>query len=303
MTESRAIPGSAAGHHHDRVQTADQLDLVCQSWVCPSPRGVIVIVHGLAEHSGRYHETAEYFCANNWSVFACDLRAHGHSPNPPKAGRVHVRRFTDYFMDVDAVTEWARNRHPELPLFLLGHSMGGLISISHALEKPRGLAGVVISSPALGTHPEFKPPLMLKILVGILSRIAPRVLVDSELDTQAISRDPEVVKAYLDDPLVSQKISVRWYSELLKTMKKVNRNAGTLQVPMLLMQSGSDCLVDPEAPGRWARAAPAEKVELVVWDGLYHEMFNEPEKDLVRRRVLEWLDKRTAPQPATVAGS
>jgi alpha-beta hydrolase superfamily lysophospholipase len=280
----------AAGHHHGRVRTADQLDLVCQSWISPAPRGVIVVVHGLAEHSGRYHDTAEFFCANNWSVYACDLRAHGHSPNPPKAGRVHVRRFSDYFLDVDAVVQQAQKQHPDLPLFILGHSMGGLISISYALEKPDGLAGVIISSPALGTHPDFSPPLLLRILVGILSRIAPRVLVDSELDTEAISRDPAVVKAYLDDPLVSQKISARWYSELLKTMKKAHRNAGRLQVPMLLMQSGADRLVDPAAPALWGHSAPAGLVDLVVWDGLYHEMFNEPEKDLVRNKVIAWLE-------------
>jgi alpha-beta hydrolase superfamily lysophospholipase len=282
------------GHHQGRVRTADQLELVWRSWIPVMPKGIVVIIHGLAEHGGRYQETAEFLCANDWGVYACDLRAHGLSPDPPKAGRVHVQRFTDYFMDVDALTGLARNEHPGLPLFILGHSMGGLISISYSLEKPEGLAGAIISSPALGTHPEFKPPVLLKILVSILSRIAPRVLVDSELDTQAISRDPRVVKAYLDDPLISQKISARWYAELLRTIKKANRNAGTLRVPMLLMQSGSDRLVDPEAPGRWASAAPAGLVDLVVWEGLYHEMFNEPEKGRVRDRVLEWLNGRVS---------
>ncbi len=106
-----------------------------------------------------------------------------------------------------------------------------------------------------------------------------------------ISRDPEVVKAYIDDPLVSDKVSARWYSEIIKTMKKANRNASALKVPMLLMQSGADRLVDPAAPGRFAHSAPAGLVEPVLWDGLYHEMFNEPEKDQVRQKVLEWLDR------------
>lgn len=278
------------GHHQGRVGTTDGLDLVWQSWAPVEPRGVAVIIHGLAEHGGRYRETAEFLSANGWAVYTCDLRGHGLSPNPPRAGRVHVNRFTDYFLDVDALTGLAREQHQGLPLFILGHSMGGLISISYALEKPEGLAGAVISSPALGTHPDFKPPVFLKLLVGILSVLAPRVLVDSELDTQAISRDPDVVKAYLDDPLVSQKISARWYSELLKAMKRAHRNAGALRIPMLLMQSGADRLVDPDAPGRWAKAAPEGKVELVVWDGLYHEMLNEPEKGKVRIKLLEWLD-------------
>ena len=286
------------GHHQGRVRTSDALDLVWQSWKPPAPGGVIVIVHGLAEHGGRYRETAEFLADNGWAVYACDLRAHGLSPNPPKAGRVHVDRFTDYFRDVEAITGLARGENPELPLFILGHSMGGLISIRYVLARPEGLAGAIISSPALGTHPAFKPPVFLRILVRVLSFLAPRVLVDSELDTDAISRDPDVVKAYREDPLISEKISARWYSEILKSMKRAHQAAGSLRVPMLLMQSGEDRLVDPAAPGRWAEAAPTALVERVTWDGLYHEMLNEPEKDRVRARILEWLDARTAPRKA-----
>ncbi len=279
-------------HHQGRVKTTDQLDLVWQSWTPESPRGVIVIIHGLAEHSGRYQETAKFLSENGWAVYACDLRAHGLSPDPPKAGRVHVNRFEDYFRDVDALTGLAREKYPELPMYLLGHSMGGLISIRYSLEKPAGLAGVIISSPALGTHPEFKPPFLLKLMVSILSRLAPRLLVASDLDTQAISRDPAVVKAYIDDPLVSQKVSTRWYNEIMKSMRKAHAGAASLRIPMLLMQSGADRLVDPAAPGRWVKAAPDGLVDLVVWDELYHEMFNEPEKDRVRARLLEWLGGR-----------
>lgn len=288
MTEDHAV----MNHQRGRVRTADGLDLVWRSWLPESPRGVIVIIHGLAEHSGRYQDTAQFLSANGWAVYACDLRAHGLSPDPPKAQRVHVKHFADYFMDVDALLSLARKKHEGLPVFILGHSMGGLISISYALEKPQGLAGAIISSPALGTHPDFKPPLFLKLMVSILSRLAPRMLVPSDLDTQAISRDPDVVKAYIDDPLVSQKISARWYGEIIKAMKKANRNAATLKIPMLLMQSGEDRLVDPAAPARWANAAPSGLVEPVLWEGLYHEMFNEPEKQQVWARMEDWLEGR-----------
>lgn len=278
-------------HQQGRVTTSDQLDLVWRSWVPVQPKGVIIIIHGLAEHGGRYRETAEFLAANRWAVYACDLRAHGLSPDPPGSKRVHVQRFTDYFRDVDALLTLARNNHESLPVYILGHSMGGLISISYALENPTKLSGAIISSPALGTHPDFKPPIFLRLLVSILSRLAPRLLFPSDLDTAMISRDPEVVKAYIDDPLISEKVSARWYSELMKAIKKTNRNASALKVPMLLMQSGADRLVDPAAPGRFAEAAPAGRVEPVLWDGLFHEMFNEPEKDQVRQKVLEWLDR------------
>jgi alpha-beta hydrolase superfamily lysophospholipase len=287
-------PATRVAKREGLCSSADGLELHWRSWLPPHPVGVIVVTHGLAEHGGRYHETAEYFAAHGWAVYAGDLRGHGRSPDVPGAGRVHVRRFTDYFMDIDAFTNLALEQHADLPLFLLGHSMGGLITISYVLRNSDHLAGAVISSPALGTHPDFKPPALLRLLVSVLDRLAPRLRFPSDLDTNAISRDPEVVQAYLDDPLVSQKVSARWYAEILRSIKRAHEDAPALRTPVLLMQSGADRLVDPAAPARWANLAPPGQVELVHWEGLYHEMFNEPERLQVRRRVLDWLLQRMA---------
>ena len=172
--------------------------------------------------------------------------------------------------------------------------MGGLVTILYAMQKPQKLAGAIVSSPALGTHPDFKPPLYLKLMVGVLSRLAPRLRVESNLDAQAISRDKTVVEAYLNDPLVSKKVSTRWYSEIIKSMKTAHESASGLKTPMLVMQSGADRLVDPSAPARWVEETPAGMVESVLWEGLYHEMFNEPEKGQVRSKVLDWLVTRAA---------
>ena len=121
-------------------RTADGFELHCRSWMPAEPRGVIVIVHGLAEHGGRYRETAELFASRGWAVVAGDLRGHGRSPDPD-GRRVHVGRFSDYFHDVDAFLGAACDAYPGLPIFLLGHSMGGLIAISYVLRDPSGLAG------------------------------------------------------------------------------------------------------------------------------------------------------------------
>jgi len=279
-------------HHTDMIKTSDGLELFSHSWIPGQAKGVIVIVHGLAEHGGRYADTARYLAGAGWAVYACDLRSHGLSPDGHRPGRVHVDDFSDYALDVDALLNLARDRHPDLPPVILGHSMGGLIALSYALDHPDSLAGAIISSPALGTHPDFQPPLALKLMVKVLSRLAPRALFSSGLDTNAISRDPEVVQAYVSDPLVSEKVSARWYGAMMKAMADANSRAASLRIPMLLMQSGEDVLVDPAAPGRWAAAAPLKLVDLVVWDGLYHEMLNEPEKDQVRTRISDWLAEK-----------
>lgn len=303
MTESDSQtglpPASGCMLQQGGCRTADGLELRWRGWLPPEPAGVVVIVHGLAEHGGRYRETAEAFAARGWAVYAGDLRGHGLSPDPAGAKRVHVNRFTDYFLDVDAFVALARQRHPGLPLFLLGHSMGGLITISYVLDRPAGLAGAVISSPALGTHPDYSPPRLLRLLVALLERVAPRLRFPSDLDTEAISRDPGVVKAYLEDPLVSRKVSARWYAEIVRAMGRAHAQASSLRIPLLLMQSGADRLVDPAAPARWALSAPEGLVERVDWNGFYHEMFNEPEKQQVQARALDWLRQRLAGFPAS----
>lgn len=292
---SENIPPKEHGdpvHQTDLIKTDDGLELFCQSWIPETCLGAIALVHGLAEHSGRYAATAKYLANSGWAVHACDLRGHGLSPDGHRSGRVHIDKFSDYARDVDALMKLAGEKHPGLPRVILGHSMGGLISINYALDYPEKLDGAIISSPALGTHPEYQPPLVLRLLVKIMSRLTPRALFKSNLDTNAISRDPQVVQAYISDPLVSEKVSARWFDSMMKAIAESNSRAASLRIPMLLMQSGDDILVDPAAPGRWAEAAPDGRVELVVWDGLYHEMLNEPEKDQVRARISTWLDGR-----------
>lgn len=275
--------------NNGNVRTSDGLDLYWQSWLADQPTGVIVLIHGLAEHSGRYFDTAQHFARHGWAVYACDLRGHGLSPDGHRTGRVHVDDFNDYANDVKAIVTLAKKRHPDLPHVILGHSMGGLVALRYVLDHPDELHGAVLSSPALGAHPEASPPLLLNLLVRLLVYIRPRLFFSSDIDTAVICRDPEVVRSYADDPLVSDKVSARWYVEITKAMADIQGRAAELQIPTLLMQSGADHLVDPHAAGRWAAKAPADTIELVVWDGLYHEMFNEPEKDRVRACVLDWL--------------
>jgi len=132
----------------------------------------------------------------------------------------------------------------------------------------------------------------LELAARILSRLRPRLLFPSDLDTDAISRDPAVIRAYREDPLVSEKVSARWFTAITRAMADIQNRAPELHTPTLLMQSGADTLVDPQVVRCWAARAPVENIEFVVWEGLYHEMFNEPEKDQVRAHVVKWLQGR-----------
>lgn len=276
-------------HDSGRIKTSDQVELYWQSWRPDQPVGMIVLIHGLADHSGRYADTAEYFARHGWAVYACDLRGHGLSSDGHKPGRVHVDGFDDYGRDVDAILQLARQHNQNLTCVILGHSMGGLISLHYAIRHPDLLDGAVISSPALAPHPDTRLPVLLEWLLKIISRLSPRLLFPSDLDTSAVSSDPAVVKAYIDDPLVSQKVSARWYTSITQAMADIQGRAAELSIPALVMQSGADRLVDPNVSRQWAARGRAGKIEFVEWDGLYHEMFNEPQKDRVRARVMDWL--------------
>lgn len=279
-----------------KLKSGDGLELFWRGWVPAEPVAVLLFVHGLAEHSGRYERTARHFVGRGLACYGFDLRGHGLS----EGGRVHVDRFEDYLADLELVLALVRARHPALPLVLVGHSMGGTIVISRLLARRDGVEGAVVTSPLLGTHPKAEPPAVIRAAAGILSRVWPRLLMATHLDAAGLSHDPAVVEAYEQDPLVSHKASPRWYTETMAAIARAHARAGSLEVPMLLMQSGADPLVDPEATRRWARAAPPELVEFVWWEGFYHEMFNELRRAEVYDRVDAWLAARLGvPLPAS----
>ena len=251
------------------------------------PKAALLFVHGLAEHTGRYHHVMEHFAGRGYDCFAVDMRGHGKSPGR----RVHVKRFDEYLTDVRAGHQLARGANPGRQLFVIGHSQGGLITLRYGLAHPEDLAAIVVSSPFLGLHPDARPGAALSLVAKILSALTPRLLLSKPPDPSFLSHDPEVGKAYLADPLVSRKVSARWFTEVTAAHADTLARAGDLKLPALVMQSGDDRLADPAATRTWAAAAPAELVEYVEWEGFYHEMFNEPEKELVFERVEEWLNR------------
>jgi alpha-beta hydrolase superfamily lysophospholipase len=259
-----------------------------QSWrpMAP-PHAAVLVVHGLAEHSGRYAATAAVLAGAGFAVHAVDYRGHGRS----EGGRVHVERVEDYVADVRAALEEVRRRPPARPLFVLGHSQGGLIALKLALEDPSVLDGLVVTSPFLAVHPSSRPSAFVRALAAVMLRVVPRLPMPTHIDVRLLSRDPAVGEAYARDPLVSHAASAGWLRAIGRAQREVRASAARLRVPTLLMASGADQLVDPEAARQFASEAAPDVVEFVWWDGFFHEMLNDVGRERVLARALDWLKK------------
>jgi len=260
--------------------------LHAQAWLPEGePRAVVVISHGLAEHGGRYGALAERLVAGRYAVYALDHRGHGRSPG----GRANIERFAYVVSDLGTFVGRAQRQHPGHPAFLIGHSMGGAIALGCALQYPDALKGLVLSAPALSAGDEV--PFLKSWLVRVLSVVAPGVGALT-LPASAISRDPAVVRAYEQDPLVHRgSIPARTLAELLDAMKDFPARAGQLRIPVLVQHGTADSLVpyDGNRPIYAALGQPKARV-IRTYDGLFHEIYNEPERDRVIADLEAWLE-------------
>jgi alpha-beta hydrolase superfamily lysophospholipase len=250
-----------------------------------APRALVVISHGLAEHSGRYVELAGRLTARGYAVHALDHHGHGRSGGR----RSNIGRFTGVVSDLGEFIRRSREEYAGLPTILLGHSMGGAIAYACALEHQDELRGLVLSAPALAPG-EHAPPLKL-LLVRLLSFIAPNTGV-LNLPAEAISRDPAVVAAYDRDPLVYRgAVPARTMAELVMAMAAFPARAPELRLPILVQHGTGDLLVPLVAcQPIYERLGDSRTRTVKLYDGLYHEVYNEPERDRVIGDLLDWLD-------------
>jgi alpha-beta hydrolase superfamily lysophospholipase len=243
----------------------------------------MVIAHGLGEHSGRYGNVVERMRMHGVSVWASDHRGHGRS----EGKRGHVLNFSQYANDLRLMVQLARVDLPAgLTCFLLGHSLGGLIALDFCRRYPDLIDGVIASSPALGMV--IAVPRVKKFLGIIMSSVWPGLSMRNELDASKISHDRQVVKAYQDDPLVHDRVSARFFTEFLAAMETVRQTAATIQTPLLLQVAGDDHLVDAHSSREFFTKLALEDKTIHVYDGLYHEIYNEPPDQ--RQKVLTDLE-------------
>lgn len=263
------------------------------------PRAALAMVHGLGEHVHRYDALHRALLAAGFAVAAADLRGHGRSPGD----RGHVERWDDYRTDAGAIVGLAQSLAPDRPVFLFGHSMGGLIVLDYALHRPQGLSGVVASGPALQPAGVRRPA--LEALARVLSVLRPRTSIDVGLDPAGISSDPAEVAAYRADPLVHGRVTMRWGAEILRTMAATRARAAEFPLPLLLLHGADDPINAPEGSRAFDAACGHPDHALRLFPGNRHEVHHDRDRAAFERALLRWLRERAmrgeVPRPGAAA--
>ena len=273
-------------HSEFKLESFDGLPLFAQSWQPKSKsKAVICLVHGIGEHSGRYIHVANRLTQAGYSFIAFDLRGHGKSPGP----RGHTSSYEALMLDISSLLKVANRQFPQLPSFLYGHSLGGNLVLNYTLRHKPQIKGVIATAPWLRL--DFEPPVFKVILGQIMNKIWPSFSQVSGLNTKALSHDPEVVKAYENDPMVHSHISARMFISVYQSGRWALEHAAEFSLPLLIMQGGADKIISSKASSEFASKIP-QKCTFKIWDGLYHEIHNERQREEVFDFLIKWLDKK-----------
>ena len=277
---------SAMKHEETRWQTSDGATLYGQTWTPQAePRALVCLVHGLGEHSGRYTKVAMFLTESGFVVTAMDLRGHGRSGGL----RGHARSCEHVLQDILALRERSVQRWPSLPCFLYGHSLGGNLVLNVLLRHKPDVAGAVVTSPAL--LPAAPPPRWKILLAGTLVHICPFLPIPAGVDLQALSHSRSVNEDIRRDPLTHWWVSARFGLEFLAAGQEALRRADQLALPLLLMHGTADTVTSPAASTEFAARA-GDACCLKLWEGLCHNLHDEPECEDVMTHLTQWLTKR-----------
>jgi len=275
-------------HLESKYETHDGLSLYLQAWIPIHPKAVVFLVHGLGEHSSRYSHLAARFAENNIAVFTFDGRGHGKSSLPkPDA---YFENHEDYLKDIDALFNKAAGYLQKLPIFIYGHSMGGALVASYVLKYKPQARGIILSAAAL--KPAEGTSRLLIAVSSIISKYAPKLKV-LKLDPTQISHDEEVVKNYIEDPLVySDPIPARTAMKCSCMMKMIEDKASEFNMPVLILHGSEDRLTNPKGSDEFFKNINSQDKTLIPYPGLYHELHHEHEKEEVIKRIIFWVEKR-----------
>ena len=254
-------------------------------------KGVLAIVHGLGEHSGRYCSIVNAAVSEGYAVFGFDNQGHGQS----EGQRGHINRWQDYRDNVQAFLQLVRQQEPNAPLCVMGHSMGGLIVLDYVLRcaqtarfKALNISRLIVSAPPM--KPTKTNPLKA-ILARLLSGFFPRFTLKMCLDEGGLSRDRQVESQTQKDPLVHSYVTLRWGAEAISTIAWVKQHVGELKLPIMLTHGSADPIIDPVGSTDLFKAISAPEKTLRIYPGSYHEPHNDLDSSAVTKDIVGWLDQ------------
>ena len=271
----------------EKIAGVGGLNIFVRSWRPDGKaRGVVVIVHGFNSHSGQYLWVARQFAASGLAVYALDLRGRGKSDGE----RFYVEKFADYVSDVSALVTLAKSREPDLPVFLLGHSAGGVISCIYTLEHQTELAGLICESFA---HQVPAPDFALAVLKG-LSHVAPHAHV-LRLKNEDFSRDPKVVQAMNDDPLIAHEVQpTQTVAEMVRADERLKKEFPLITLPVLILHGTLDKATKPSGSQLFYDTAGSADKTLKLYEGHFHDLLNDVDKEVVMADIKRWIDARAS---------
>lgn len=264
----------------------DGTSLYTVNWLPDSkPKAAICIIHGIGEHIGRYSHVAETLTKAGYLVFGFDLRGHGKS-----GGRIgDIPSFDCYMGDLDIFLQTIRMKVADISVFLYGHSMGGNIVTNYVIRRKPCVSGIILSCPGF-LPASIKSNKYKFLVVQILERVVPMLMISNGIDPTDLSRDSGIVSRYLNDPLVHDRISLRLCVSIVDAGKFAVREAVRFNNNLLFLQGGADHVVDVATNIAFAHNVSGQ-TQLKVWPELFHEIHNEPERQIVFSEIIEWLDK------------
>lgn len=273
----------------DSYKSRDGLNIHYRHYAAEDERLCVVISHGLGEHSGRYLNVVEKLCPMGISIFVHDHRGHGKS----QGRRGHIDGFDQYIDDLDILLNISRDKsRANTPVILLGHSMGGLIGLSHAINRPGKIDGIAVSSPLL--QPAVKVSSALIFATKIMSVLWPSMTVSNKVDPDVLSHDEGVIQQRNSDPLIHSRVSARWVVECTRAMEKTSAFVGSLDIPLLMQVAGEDKLVKSSATETFFSRLNGDDKTIRVYEGMYHEIYNETRerRALVLDDLKTWIHRR-----------
>ena len=265
---------------------AGGLSLFRQSWRPAGPaRAVLLNVHGLGDHSGLYLDLVDFCIARGIAIHALDMRGNGRSPGQ----RGYVEHWSEYREDLHRFVSLIRGEEPDLPLFLLGNSLGGLVALEYALRHPEGIRGVIAAAPPLG---RLGVPAPLLALGRVLSRMWPRFSLRTGMDLSGLARDPMVAAALLDDPLFHRMGTARLSTEVVAAIARVQAEAERFPLPLLLLHGSADRMVPPDGSRAFMARVRHPDRELREYPEAYHVLFADLDRDRVLNDLEQWIAAR-----------